>query len=130
MCQGETMRRHRVWSGMVPGLLGLLMPIWLLPDTTIAQYQHTHPHVHTAGPELPPGAFTRDSLYHLASIWTTASGQRMRLGDLCGKARVIVMHYTLCEYACPMLISQVQSIANALSPEVQDQVGFVAVTVD
>ena len=124
------MKRNPVWQGMVSGFLELLMLIWLLPGMTIAQHQHTTQHVHTASPELPPRAFTQDSLYQLESIWTTASGQQIHLGDLRGKARVIVMNYTSCEYACPMLISQVKTIANTLSPEVRDQVGFVAVTFD
>jgi protein SCO1/2 len=52
----------------------------------------------------------------------------MHLGDLRGKARVVVMHYTSCAYACPLLISQVKNIANALPAVAKDNVGFVAVT--
>lgn len=124
------MRRSRVWQGMVAGFLVLLMPIGLPPGMADSQHQQTHTHTHTDRSELPPGDFTPESLYQLESTWTTAAAQQMHLGDLRGKARVVVMHYTSCEYACPILISQLKTIANALAPEVQDRVGFVAVTFD
>jgi protein SCO1/2 len=54
----------------------------------------------------------------------------MRLGDLQGKARVLVMYYTSCEYACPILMSILKNIEGALEPAVRDKVGFVAVTFD
>jgi protein SCO1/2 len=69
-------------------------------------------------------------LYQLDSPWLTAAGQRLQLGELRGKARVVVMHYTACEYACPLLISLVQNIEKALAPDVLGKVGFVFVTFD
>jgi protein SCO1/2 len=89
-----------------------------------------HSRTHSESSELPPGEYTRASLYQLDSAWLTATGQRLQLGELRGKARVVVMHYTSCEYACPILISVVQNIEKALAPDVLDKVGFVSVTFD
>jgi protein SCO1/2 len=66
----------------------------------------------------------------LQSTWLTAVEQPLRFGDLRGKARVLVMLYTSCEYACPILFSVVQNIEKALPPEVLSKVGFVVVTFD
>jgi protein SCO1/2 len=89
-----------------------------------------HTHAHADGSELPAGEYSKTSLYQLESTWVTATEQRMPLGALRGKVRLVVMHYTTCEYACPILISIVQNIAKALPPDILDQVGFVAVTFD
>jgi protein SCO1/2 len=69
-------------------------------------------------------------LYQLDATWLTAHGERLQLGALRGKVRVVIMHYTSCEYACPLLISVAQNIEKALVPDVLDRVGFVAVTFD
>jgi protein SCO1/2 len=89
-----------------------------------------HTHTHADSSELPPGEYSKASLYQLESTWITAAEQRLPLGALRGKVRVVVMHYTACEYACPILISMVQNIEKALPPEILDKVGFVAVTFD
>jgi protein SCO1/2 len=80
--------------------------------------------------ELPAGAYASDSLYQLTSTWTTATGQNLQLGALRDKARVVVMYYSTCEYACPILISMVKNIEAGLTPESRDKVGFVGVTFD
>jgi protein SCO1/2 len=112
------------------GSCGFFIFFLLFPGAPLSQHQHSHQHAHPDSSEIPPGAFTKTSLYQLESTWTTAFKQPMQLGDLYGKARVVVMHYTSCEYACPILMSQVKTISNALPPEIKDQVGFVAVTFD
>jgi protein SCO1/2 len=88
------------------------------------------PHDHTMQSELPAGAYASDSLYQLTSTWTTATGQNLQLGALRDKARVVVMYYSTCEYACPILISMVKNIEAGLTPESRDKVGFVGVTFD
>jgi protein SCO1/2 len=91
------------------------------------------PPPYTAHPEqedLPAETFTQDSIYQLESLWTTASGQHIRLGDLRGKPQVLAMIYTTCEHACPMLVSLMQHIAASLAPELRPKVGLVLVTFD
>jgi protein SCO1/2 len=88
------------------------------------------PQDHTMQSELPAGVYSSDSLYQLTSTWITATGQRLQLGALRDKARVVVMYYSTCEYACPILISRVKNIEAGLPPESRDKVGFVGVTFD
>jgi protein SCO1/2 len=117
---------------MVLVLSSLLLGGWLTARVYAGQQTqpHTHSHMPPQESELPSGSFTTGSLYQLPALWTTATEQRLRLGDLQGKVRVLVMHYTSCEYACPLLISILKNIEGALEPAVRDQVGFVTVTFD
>ncbi len=102
----------------------------LMAGSFISTHAVAGPHQHKMSNELPPSASTSESLYQLASTWTTPSGEQLKLGALRGKAQVVVMHYTTCEYACPMLISMVKNIEAGLPPETRDRVGFVGVTFD
>jgi protein SCO1/2 len=124
------MRGWKIWQLLFPVLSGLLLWGGLSARADSIQHSHGQEHTHTPENELPAGDFTAASLYQLSSIWTTATEQRIRLGDLQGKACVLVMLYTSCEYACPILLSILKNIAGALEPEVRNQVGFVMVTFD
>ncbi len=118
------MRRCHRWMFFLPTILALVLVVWLTAGA------HDNPQTHTTSDELSAGAYTQDSIYQLASTWTTESEQHIRLGDLRGKARVLAMHYTSCEYACPILISIMNNIESGLPPEARDKVGFVAVSFD
>jgi protein SCO1/2 len=120
----------KAWRLLFPVLSGLLLWGGLTARMDSSQPTHRQEHTHTPENELPAGDFTAASLYQLSSMWTTATEQRIRLGDLQGKARVLVLLYTSCEYACPILISILKNIEGALEPEVRHQVGFVMVTFD
>lgn len=85
---------------------------------------------HGGHAELPAGSFSEHSLYHLESTWTTESGQRLRLGDLRGKIRIVVMAYTSCEYACPIMVDLMKRLEALLPAELREQVGFVLVSFD
>ena len=63
-------------------------------------------------------------------MWTTATEQPLRLGQLQGKVQVLAMVYTTCESACPIIVSLMQRMEAALSPELHPDVGFVLVTLD
>lgn len=119
--------RHQTtcFWGLV-GILSFVLSLWASAVGVAATPGHSH---HDSN-ELPAGAFTATSLYQLPSTWTTAAGQPLHLGDLRGKVQVLVMFYTSCEYACPILISLVKNIATALPPEIVDKVGFVPVSFD
>jgi protein SCO1/2 len=128
------MSGEKSWRLIVLGLSSLLLWGWLTARVYAGQQtqqpEHTHSHTQPQETELPSGSFTAGSLYQLPALWTTATEQRIRLGDLQGKARVLVMHYTSCEYACPILISILKNIEGVLEPAVHDKVGFVTVTFD
>ena len=122
------MSNWQPWRVLVVILSGLLLWGWVAARAAASQHAHapgrTHTHGQTPENELPAGGFTAESLYQLPSIWTTATEQRLRLGDLRGKARVLVMHYTSCEYACPILLSIVKNIEGAIEPAVDVQAKY------
>lgn len=116
-----TWKRHcrlRSWVWMI--LLG-----GVLPGVPAAG-----PHHHSMQNAPPADTYSPDSLYQLTSTWTTPAGQRLQLGALRGKVRVIVMHDTSCDDACPTLISLLKHIETELPQTIRDQVGFVGVTFD
>jgi len=118
------MKRWKMGRRAVPCATMLLAWGWLGAGVVAG------PHAHTMPNELSASAYTPDSLYQLTSTWTTAAGQRLQLGELRGTVRVVVMHYTSCEYACPILINLVKRIEAGLPQAVRHRVGFVGITFD
>lgn len=102
----------------------LLLGVW---SVDLAATDHTG---HTSHPELPAAAYSARSIYQLESVWTTATEQPLRLGQLQGKAQVLAMVYTTCEAACPIIVSRMQRMQAALPPELRPHVGFVLVSFD
>src|SRR2546430_2583585 len=80
---------------------------------------------HADHTELPAAASSARSVYQVESTWTTATAQSLRLGDLQGKVQVLAMVYTICESACPIIVSLMQRIEAALPPELRPDVGFM-----
>lgn len=73
---------------------------------------------------------TDKSLYQLDSVWTNDSGHAMKLSDLRGRPQVLVMFFTHCQYACPLLVYQMQQMEASLPPAVRANVGFTLVSFD
>jgi protein SCO1 len=85
---------------------------------------------HAGHPELPAAAYSARSIYQLESVWTTATEQPLRLGQLQGKVQVLAMVYTTCEAACPIIVSRMQRMETELPPELRPHVGFVLISFD
>ena len=118
------MRLYR-WFHVVLVLgLGMIPGAW---STALATTGHGG---HVSHEELPAVTYSARSVYQLESIWTTASAQPLRLGQLQGKVQVLAMVYTTCTSACPIIVSLMQLIAGALPPDLRPQVGFVLVSLD
>src|SRR6185436_19077243 len=67
---------------------------------------------------LPAGPPTDKSLYLLDSKWTSDVGREIKLGVLRGRPQIVAMFFTHCEYACPILVSELKTIESKLPPEV------------
>jgi protein SCO1/2 len=78
----------------------------------------------------PVAAFSDKSLYQTESKWTTDAGKQIKLADLKGRPQVVVMFFASCQYACPILVHDLQKIETALTPESRARVGFTLVTID
>ncbi len=79
---------------------------------------------------LPLGTPTDKSLYLLDSTWTSDVGREIKLGVLRGRPQIVAMFFTHCEYACPILVSELKTIEAKLPPEVLGKVDFLLVSID
>lgn len=70
------------------------------------------------------------SLYQLESKWTTDAGKEIALRDLRGRPQVLVMFFANCQFACPILVHDLQKIEAALTPKLRKRVEFTLVTID
>ena len=78
----------------------------------------------------PPARYTDKSLYQVESQWTTDAGKPIKLGDLAGKPQVVLMFFSRCTAACPILMNDLKRISAALTPEQRAKVGFTMVSFD
>jgi protein SCO1/2 len=79
---------------------------------------------------LPAGPYTDRSLYQLDSVWTSDVGKEVRLGVLHGRAQVVAMFFTHCEYACPIIVEDLRRLERALPAALRDRVDFLLVSFD
>jgi protein SCO1 len=78
----------------------------------------------------PSAPLTAKSLYQLDATWTNDAGQNVRLGAFRGRPVVIAMFFAQCEYACPMLVGDLQRLRDSLPAEVRKKTQFVLVSFD
>ncbi|HTO16645.1 MAG TPA: SCO family protein [Edaphocola sp.] len=79
----------------------------------------------TVQTELPT-----ESIFRLTSDWQNQDNQTMQLKDLQGKTLVVVMIYTSCKTACPVLVAKMKSIEAAINSKAIDKVSLVLVSID
>lgn len=71
-----------------------------------------------------------ESVYNLDSKWMRHDGKKVELKSLMGKPRLIVMAFTQCRTACPMLVNDMKSIAKKLTPAEQKKVELNMFSID
>lgn len=54
------------------------------------------------------------SILQLESKWTSQKGKVVSLSDLNGKSRLLVMLFTRCETACPLIVEDLKEVAKDL----------------
>ena len=70
------------------------------------------------------------SLYQLDSTWTNDSGSALKLEAMRGRPQVVTMFFAQCNYACPLLVYQMQQIESALPESLRGKVGFTLISFD
>jgi protein SCO1/2 len=83
-----------------------------------------------AAPVDPSVPLPPKSLYHLDSSWTDDTGKARQLVSLRGEPVVIAMIFTNCEYACPMIVTDLMRIRAALPEKDRARTRFVLVSFD
>jgi protein SCO1 len=70
------------------------------------------------------------SIYQVESAWTNDVGKTFKLAQLRGQPQVITMFFASCEFACPVLVHDMQQIEARLPESVRSQIGFTLVSFD
>lgn len=73
---------------------------------------------------------TARSIYQLDATWTDDAGETVTLASLRGRPVVLAMFFASCEYACPILVNDMQRLRAALPEEIREQARLVLVTFD
>lgn len=79
---------------------------------------------------LAPATFTDKSLYQVESKWATDAGKEIKFGDLAGKPQVVLMFFSHCTTACPILVYDLRRIESSLTPDERSRIGFTLVSFD
>ena len=78
----------------------------------------------------PRGLLRGRSIYQLDATWTDDAGAPVQLASLRGQPVVIAMFFASCEYACPLLVTDLLRLRETLPAEARAKTGFVLVTFD
>lgn len=70
------------------------------------------------------------SIYQLEQTWTNDAGESVSLASLRGRPVVIAMFFANCEYACPVLVSDMQRLRQTLPENARARAQFVLVSFD
>lgn len=87
--------------------------------------------VATCCSEIPAATpLSARSLYQLEAQWTNDAGEAVQLASLRGQPVIIAMFFAQCEYACPMLVNDIQRARSSLPADVKGKARVVLVTFD
>ena len=111
------------------GRLALALLLGALTQACDAETEDTHEghHVHR---EIPGGEPSGLSLYQLEGDWQVAGLEPAPLASLRGSPVLLLLFYGTCDYACPLLVHDLQRVEGLLGPTVGEQVRFVLVSFD
>lgn len=115
--------------------LSLYAGMMLFVQATVANANEavtpTMPRSCCASPMAPAKPQLSDkSIYQFDSTWTTDQQKQIKLSKLSGRVEVVLMFYSRCTTACPMLINDLRRIEAALPAEARDKTGFLLVSFD
>lgn len=63
------------------------------------------------------------SIFQLESSWKNQNGQDVKISEMSRKNRLVVMLFTRCETACPLIIEDLKKIYTEVNSKKSDQVG-------
>jgi protein SCO1/2 len=118
------MKANRILA-VISVVLALAWPELRAGELVLTNRQHS-----CCSKSEPATAFTDKSLYQVDSRWTTDAGKQIKLGALRGKPQVVAMFFANCQYACPLIVNDMQRIEAALTPAQRARVGFTLVSFD
>lgn len=72
----------------------------------------------------------KESIFLLDSKWQTQDAKEIQLKDLKGKNVVMVMIFTSCQTACPLLVADMKKVAAKIDPKKLKETRMVLVSID
>ncbi len=76
------------------------------------------------------GPLPSNSIFNLTSTWKNQNGESLQLKDLQNKTLVVVMIYTSCKSACPILVSKMKNIESKISRKDIENISLVLISID
>jgi protein SCO1/2 len=73
---------------------------------------------------------TADSIFLLDSKWQNQDGKELQLKDLKGKNLIIVMVFTSCRTACPLLVADMKKVEAKITKEKLRNTSMILITID
>ena len=80
--------------------------------------------------EQSTAPLTARSIYQLDAKWTNDAGASVQLTSVRGQPVVAAMFFANCEYACPVIVSEMKRLGDTLPAEVRAKTHFVLVSFD
>lgn len=74
--------------------------------------------------------FTKTSLYQADATFTDDRGHAVTLGELRGRPVVLTMFFASCSYACPLTVTDMQSIRAQLPEAIRERAVFLLISFD
>lgn len=71
-----------------------------------------------------------NSIYNLTSTWTNQDGKNLQFSDMIGKNMVVVMIYTTCKTACPLLVADMKKVKSQIPEDLLKETNLVLVSID
>lgn len=101
---------------------------FLVMLSLIFQFSNAHKgHDHELKAKEPPVGV---SIYRLDSEWKNQNGESIKVSSLRGSPRMVVMLYTKCSTACPLIVEDLKSIVEDLGPKHAEKVRVALFSVD
>src|ERR1700712_1707162 len=70
---------------------------------------------------MATGSFSKNSIYQADASFTTDTNRSFTLGELRGQPVVLAMFFASCGYACPLIVTDMQTIRASLPAAIRDR---------
>jgi len=104
------------------------MKLLFLVTLSLAQVLQAHEAHHSELKSDKP--LTRASIFQLGTEWKNQNGEAVKLSDLQGHPRLLVMLYTKCETACPLIIDDLKEIDKEIHSKLGSNVEVTLFSLD
>ncbi len=78
----------------------------------------------------PPTSVPSESVYRLSVKLTDQHGKRFDWSQRRGKAQLVSMFYTSCQYICPLIVDSGKAVEKQLTPSGRERLGILLISMD